>query len=148
MTACSLHADLILEGPKSLSVALGENATFKCSARNKPSLGLEWSINDTIYYTCDQNNATEERNCSIITRVDSNPTTEITVNTSYNYNLTQFHCIAYVYAIRDGNYERLEEENSSSALLTVQGMLIPTIVRYWSRTLSILLYMPIAVCVC
>ena len=118
---------MILEGPKPVSVALGENATFNCLAKTVVD-GFDWFMNDTKC-ECGPRNATSiPQNCSILDSFElESVTTEITVHTSYDYNYTSFKCRAYIEHLQDGghgSYMICDEENSSSALLLVQGMTI------------------------
>ena len=113
---------MILEGPIPVSVALGEDATFNCSAKTDVD-GFDWFMNDT---KCECDNATSiVQNCSLSDNIDLNSvTTSITVDTSYDYNYTSFKCRAYIDVFQDNMYMIHDEENSSSALLKVQGMTI------------------------
>ena len=125
----SLHTGLILEEPKPLSVALKENATFKCLAATNVT-NFNWYLNGT---KCDSSTCNVEQGCSFVKKLDYNvnKTTEITVDTTYGYNSTMFNCIAKIERIQQGNYVLVDEENSTVALLTVQGMTIPVVIRCW-----------------
>ena len=123
---CSPHTEWILEGPVNVSVALGENATFNCLGATSVD-GFDWFMNDS---KCECNDTSIGLYCCPFNKTDYGKpfTSEITVDTNYDYNYTRFYCRAYTESLQRMQdmymYTKDVKANSSSALLTVQGMTI------------------------
>ena len=124
---CSLHTEWILEGPTDVSVALGENATFHCLGNTSVD-GFYWFMNNTKCESGSSYATSIGLYCSFHKNYGEPVTTEITVDTNYGYNYAEFKCTAYTDHLhqtdKHDTYRKDDKENSSSALLTVQGMTI------------------------